>query len=127
MKLGTMGLWGDDLAAYRADVRLASDLGYAYIGVGAVLAASAHDGEQPMFAARSARRRADIRLSRNRGCSRSAQRGVTMILPWGLLRCASQAAGASSRVNAVTSTARRPLLPKSISRLNAARRSATGR
>src|SRR5690606_17546822 len=34
MKLGTIHLWGDDLAAFRSDIRLASDLGYEYIGIG---------------------------------------------------------------------------------------------
>lgn len=34
MKLGTCSLWGGDLAAFRAEVRLAAELGYAVIGVG---------------------------------------------------------------------------------------------
>jgi len=34
MKLGICSLWGPDLAAFRAEVRLASDLGYELITVG---------------------------------------------------------------------------------------------
>ena len=34
MKLGTCSLWGGDLAAFRAEVRMASELGYDVIGIG---------------------------------------------------------------------------------------------
>jgi alkanesulfonate monooxygenase SsuD/methylene tetrahydromethanopterin reductase-like flavin-dependent oxidoreductase (luciferase family) len=34
MKLGICSLWGSDVEAFRAEIRLASDLGYAVIGVG---------------------------------------------------------------------------------------------
>jgi 5,10-methylenetetrahydromethanopterin reductase len=34
MKLGTCSLWGEDLAAYRTEIRTASELGYDVIGVG---------------------------------------------------------------------------------------------
>src|SRR3546814_16420805 len=34
MKLGTIHNWGENLEAYRSDLRLCSDLGYDYIGIG---------------------------------------------------------------------------------------------
>src|SRR3546814_16273991 len=34
MKLGTIHNWGENLEAYRSDLRVCSDLGYDYIGIG---------------------------------------------------------------------------------------------
>lgn len=57
MKLGTINLWGDDPQAFRADVRLAEELGYDVVGVGDSPAA-AHDVYAALMVAAGETRRA---------------------------------------------------------------------